>query len=508
MTSVETRTEATAPVPSPPPTSSASQRYRVVWRWHFYAGLFVAPVLLVLAITGSIYLFKEPFEEWRYQDVRTLAEPAATARPLSEQITAAQQVRPGTPVMSVIPPASPESTTRVILQGTDTGPFAQGISVYVNPGTAQVVGEIDDAATFMRVVRTIHGELMSGTAGDRVVEIAACWALILAATGTYLWWGGRRKRVKGAPVRKVRNGRAKLRRLHVTAGIGGGAVVVFLVLSGLPWSGVWGDGLQRIEAGTGSTYPSADDYPDTSTPLSGDLSANPDAKVPWAAERLPVPPSDNTPDTTSGNTSGNTPGDTSDDAHAGHGGAHGVLQPGALPVENALAAARPAIRRCPPAECDVKVLLPDGPEGVYTIVTDPRRDPADAQTLHVDQYSGKVLTSYGWDEYGVLAKAVEQGVALHEGRRYGVVNLLVMLGACLTIITLVVTGTWMWWKRRPRGRAGAPARATDRRTAYGVMAIMAVLGLLFPLAGLTMIVVLLVDWLVLRRIPKLARVFG
>ncbi|GAA1625101.1 PepSY domain-containing protein [Nonomuraea maheshkhaliensis] len=488
MTSVETRTEATAPIPSPPPTSSASQRYRVVWRWHFYAGVFVAPVLLVLAVTGSIYLFKEPFEEWRYQDVRTLAEPAASARPLSEQIAAAQQIRPGTPVMSVIPPTSPDRTTRVILQGADTGPFAQGISVYVNPGTAQVVGEIDDAATFMRVVRTIHGELMSGTVGDRVVEIAACWALILAATGTYLWWGGRRKRVKGAPVRKVRTGRAKLRRLHVTAGIGGGAVVVFLVLSGLPWSGVWGDGLQRIQDSTGSTAPSADDYPHTSTPLSGDLSANPDAKVPWAAERLPVPPSD--------------------DAHAGHGATHGGLQPGALPVENALAAARPAIRRCPPSECDVKVLLPDGPKGVYTIVTDPRRDPADAQTLHVDQYSGKVLTSYGWDEYGVLAKAVEQGVALHEGRRYGVVNLLVMLGACLTIITLVITGTWMWWKRRPRGRAGAPARATDRRSAYGVMVIMALLGLLFPLAGMTMIVVLLVDWLLVRRIPRLSRVFG
>ncbi|GAA2874361.1 hypothetical protein GCM10020220_074710 [Nonomuraea rubra] len=149
------------------PSPSSSQRYRAVWRWHFYAGLFVAPILLVLAVTGAVYLFKEPFEEWRYQDVRTLAEPAATARPLSEQIAAAQQARPGAPVMSVIPPASADRTTRVILQGTDTGPFAQGVSVYVDPGTATVVGQIDDGATFMRVVRTIHGELMSGTVGDR-----------------------------------------------------------------------------------------------------------------------------------------------------------------------------------------------------------------------------------------------------------------------------------------------------------------------------------------------------
>ncbi|MGN9841184.1 PepSY-associated TM helix domain-containing protein [Nonomuraea sp. H19] len=479
MTSVEARPEAALPAIAP--ARAPSQRYRAVWRWHFYAGLFVAPVLLVLAVTGSIYLFKEPFEEWRYQDVRTLAEPVAAARPLSEQVAAAQKALPGSAVMSVIPPPSPERTTRVILQGADTGPWAQGISVYVDPGTAAVVGQIDDGATFMRVVRTIHGDLMSGTVGDRIVEIAACWALILVATGTYLWWSGRRGRPK-AP----RSGRGRLRRLHILVGLGAGAAVVFLVISGLPWSGVWGDGLQQIQDRTGSTTPSADDFPHTSTPpLSGDLSANPDAKVPWAAERLPVPESG---------------------GHGAHGSGGGVLQPGAVPVETALAAARPAITAC--AECEVKVLLPDGPTGVYTIVADPRRDPSDARTLHVDQYSGKVLVSYGWAEYGTMAKLVEQGVALHEGRRYGPANLVVMLGACLALITLVVTGVWMWWKRRPRGRAGAPARPTDRRTAYGVMVIMALLGLLFPLAGVSMVAVLLLDWLVLRRVPALARIVG
>ncbi|MFI7700256.1 PepSY-associated TM helix domain-containing protein [Nonomuraea sp. NPDC049480] len=478
MTSVETRPTTALP---PAPAASSAQRYRAVWRWHFYAGLFVAPVLLVLAVTGSIYLFKEPFEEWRYQDVRALAEPVTAARPLSEQIAAAQSARPGSTVMSVIPPTAPDRTTRVILQGADAGPWAQGISVYVDPGTGKVVGQIDDGATFMRVVRTIHGELMSGTVGDRVVEIAACWALILVATGTYLWWSGRRTRKKA-----TRSPRGRLRRLHILVGVWSGVAVVFLVISGLPWSGVWGDGLQRIQERTGSTTPSAGDFPNTSTPpLSGDLSANPDAKVPWAAERLPVPESGE---------------------HAGHGSGGGVLQPGAVPVETALAAARPAIASC--AECEVKVLLPDGPTGVYTVVADPRRDPSEARTLHVDQYSGKVLVSYGWAEYGTMAKLVEQGVALHEGRRYGTANLVVMLGACLALITLVVTGVWMWWKRRPRGRAGAPARPTDRRTAYGVIAIMAVLGLLFPLAGATMVAVLLLDWLVLRRIPAVARFVG
>ena len=31
--------------------------YNLAWRWHFYAGLFVAPFMILLAITGIIYLF-------------------------------------------------------------------------------------------------------------------------------------------------------------------------------------------------------------------------------------------------------------------------------------------------------------------------------------------------------------------------------------------------------------------------------------------------------------------
>ncbi len=32
--------------------------YALAWRWHFYAGLFVAPFMILLALTGIVYLFK------------------------------------------------------------------------------------------------------------------------------------------------------------------------------------------------------------------------------------------------------------------------------------------------------------------------------------------------------------------------------------------------------------------------------------------------------------------
>ncbi|MDF5752810.1 PepSY domain-containing protein [Spongiactinospora sp. TRM90649] len=488
-----TATADPAEAPTPMPAPGSSGRYRVVWRWHFYAGLFTAPVLLVLAITGAIYLFKEPFENWRYADVRTLSAPVATALPLSTQIQAALAARPGSTLDGVIPPQAPDRTTRVVMAAGDpSNPFAQGISVYVHPGTGEVLGQIDDSATFMRVVRTVHGELMAGVTGDRIVETAACWALILVVTGAYLWWRGpARRRLPRSAWRPLKRGR--LRRVHAVTGAVAGVVLVFLVLSGLPWSGFWGDNLSRLQASIGSTSPDAAAFARESVPAK-ELTANPDTAVPWAAERLPVP--------------ADPGGGGGHGAHGSGTAGRGWSYPGSITAERALAAAAPEAGGCRQPGCELSVLPPAGPKGVYTVVATDVEDPALGRTVLVDQYSGKVLVDYGWEEYGLLAKAVEQGIAVHEGRRFGTANLLVMLGTCVALITLVVSGAWMWWKRRPRGRLAAPARTTDRRTAYGVLAVLAVLGVVFPLAGITMVAVLSLDRLVIRRIPKLNTLIG
>lgn len=38
--------------PTSPNEQQANRRYLTVWRWHFYAGLLVAPFLTLLAVTG------------------------------------------------------------------------------------------------------------------------------------------------------------------------------------------------------------------------------------------------------------------------------------------------------------------------------------------------------------------------------------------------------------------------------------------------------------------------
>jgi uncharacterized iron-regulated membrane protein len=67
--------------------------YRSVWRWHFYAGLFVIPFVLLLSLTGAVYLFKPQTDRWEERAFRDV--PAARAASPIAQVRAAQTAFPG-----------------------------------------------------------------------------------------------------------------------------------------------------------------------------------------------------------------------------------------------------------------------------------------------------------------------------------------------------------------------------------------------------------------------------
>lgn len=84
-----------------PPPAQARQSaigdrlYRIAWRWHFYAGMMIAPALIVVAATGAIYIFKDELEAVKYPGV-TYVEPAATRASYEQQIAAVRAAVPAT----------------------------------------------------------------------------------------------------------------------------------------------------------------------------------------------------------------------------------------------------------------------------------------------------------------------------------------------------------------------------------------------------------------------------
>ena len=64
------------------------------------------------------------------------------------------------------------------------------------------------------------------------------------------------------------------------------------------------------------------------------------------------------------------------------------------------------------------------------------------------------------------------------------------------------------WKRRPQGRLGVPPQPENKRVYIVLRSVAVVVGLLFPLTGLAIVVMLALDLLLIRWVPPLRRAFA
>ena len=199
------------------------------------------------------------------------------------------------------------------------------------------------------------------------------------------------------------------------------------------------------------------------------------------------------------------------DAHAEHRG-HSAQAGHAMPMDMPMPAGIPLqrvvdIARERGVAAGYGIALPSGMEGVYTISVFPD-DPRHDATLHIDQYSGKVLADVRWQDYNAVARSVQMGVVLHEGKLFGLGNQLLMLAVCLAILLSSASGLWIWWKRKPAGRLGVPPLRHELPRWKTGIAIMLALGVAFPLVGASLLLVWALDWLVLSRLPAVRRVLA
>nr|WP_210313947.1 PepSY domain-containing protein [Xanthobacter tagetidis] len=458
------------------PSWTAAAFYRAVWRWHFYAGLVCAPFLVVLAVTGAIYLFNDEINDLVYPDLR-FAAPSGHAATLEEMARSALSDYPGGKVTRIDTPRAEGRSVEIFV----TPAAGEPRRVFLDPGTGRVLGSYVYTRTLVGFADVAHGSLMLGTFGDAVVELAACWGFILSITGLYLWWPRGGRRIMSALVpRWSLSGRALWKEWHAAIGTWTAVLIMFLILTGLPWANIWGDLLRRGIDVAGIGYPASHrghGAAITSTPT---VKQATDGAGPWTMDNA-VPPQSG--------------------AHAHHGGpasgaTHGAARPvGVDRVAQVVAAQGMA--------APYRLNLPRGASGTYIVFSYPDQ-PEGQRTLYVDQYSGEVLDDVRFADYGIAAKAVELGVQLHMGNYFGRLNQIVMLVPCLGIIVLALTGPYMWWRRRPKGRLGAPkvlAVPSLRTLAILVLG----MGLVFPLAGASLLICLLVDHFARRPWRRLAR---
>ena len=260
------------------------------------------------------------------------------------------------------------------------------------------------------------------------------------------------------------------RDLHKTTGAILTPVLAFYLISGLLWTGVWGE--QFVQAW--STLRATNAAPSESRAHTHEtLNAGSSKVVPWNLEQTPLP---------------------SSSTHADH---------GRITLDAAIAVAqREGIGQ------RFWVGVPRGVDGIWTIaqtaMNEDITDPTQELTVHVDQNTGGVVGRGGWNDYSLMARAVAAGIPLHTGS-LGWWNLLGASLVCLSVVALSLSGLVMWWLRRPaRGwRLAAPPRPDPARVPLVTWATAVILSVLFPLAGATLVAVAILDWMLVRRVPAL-----
>lgn len=456
---------------------NAKARYFLAWRWHFYAGLFVIPFMLMLSLTGIVMLFDDEIEDFRYGEILTVT-PQETVQSVSKQMQAVIAQYPKASVTQFIAASEATVANRFNVRLAD----GKSILVAINPYTAEVLGEIDRSNSWYQLANDIHGTLLIGTWGDYLIEVSASLGILLLVSGIYLWLPtDNAAKAAFLKVRLTSGTRTMLRDLHANLGGVLSIVLLLFLLSGLAWAGVWG--AKMVQGwNTFPTFYTWGEKPQ-SVQTHASLNHGSEEELPWNLEQAPLPQSQS--------------------HHGGHEHSEVSYDAGnTIDIDSVISQAQQL------GFGRFKVFLPQSSTGVYTIaansmagdVTDPRED----RTTHIDQYSGKVLVDVTWQDYSLMAKLMASGVSLHQGD-LSVINKVLNLLFCLAFIAISVTGAIMWWLRRPsqHNKLGVPARFEQEGIWKVGLVSVVVISLCFPLAGVTIIATLLFDAFVVSRSTRL-----
>lgn len=457
--------------------SDEKRFYRAVWRWHFYAGLFAIPFLLMLSVTGIIYLFKPQLDALMYSEL-VFVSPRSQTASADDQLMAVQMAYVGSTIKAYSPAPAADRSAKFDITASDK----RNLFVFVDPYDARVIGDYDADNNLQNYAVLLHGELMIGRVGDTLVELAACWALVLMITGLYMWFPRSGSGIRGTllPRLLTKSKRIFWRDIHSTIGFYGSLLVIFMIFTGLFWTGFWGEKFASVW----SDFPPQKDAGSvSSTVVTGSLNTTADKKIAWAAEQMPMPESHGAHD---------------------HSKMMTAIQNGAPMSKGIDLSTVENIAKQNNLIAGYSIMFPQKETGVFTISA-PLGDPYGQRTIHVDRFSGEILANVGWQDYAAVPKTVTLGISLHEGLVFGIWNQILMLLAALTVFTLAVSGTIMWWRRRPSGKLGAPPPPEDHRIWKTAVIVIVLMGILFPLVGISLIVVLLLDYLVISRVPVFKR---
>lgn len=406
---------------------------RWFWKWHVIAGLLSLPVMLLLCITGILYLFKADFNDFMYGDIYTIQAPENIAQTQIDYNQQLETVKSSTDlhVTQVILPESTQQAVAYRLHGKK-GDHTRNL-IYVNPYTSEITGQVNQRDTLMYKVRKLHGELLLNTAGTYVVELVASWFLVLIITGIYVWWPANRLGTFSLAgfftIRTKKGKRLFFRDLHAVGSFWLSLVMAVILAGGMPWTEFFGDNLKKVQEETNTGYPKHwnNSRGLQSTPINSALSLN--DIVDMAQDQ-------------------NLPG-------------------------------------------KIIIKLPTNAEQVFSL-TNISFWLSDQRVMHFDQYSGDLIKESTWEDVGILMDLRQIAMRFHQGE-YGLINWLAILMIVLTFTLATIAALVSYLIRKPNGRWGIPTVPESFSVSYGLAIVILFLGIIFPMFGGSLLLIIFIE---------------
>ena len=475
--------------------------WRRLWRLHFLSGFVIAPVLIWFAFTGLIVLYTDVIHE-KFSGSEFTVDVGSSEVSLDVQLQTILDQKPGYTFDAVTPGREPSRSNLFNMSDADGG----SREVFVDQYQGTIVGDRPSGKDLVAFANNTHGSILprqfampipsltgvfgEGPAfrtveiGEVVVEIVAGWGLVLAVSGIYLWWPRRNSKKRKFIPRFARGGRPMWRDLHASGGTVLSVGLVFFVVTGLPWATFWGNEFQTVAS---KLTPNTENFweyagPSSVLPQVGDLTRD-GVRIPWASGTDTIPTSDG--------------GNQHDHGDMDHSMEMPAPAPAALVGLEAVYRAaqdegmKPGFTIVPPVDS----LDDEGSTlyGAYTVFNPWPSSLGEQGALYLDQFSAKTLGRSDADTWGGLQRLAEFGVQTHMGTQFGLLNRIFLTLVCLLVIWSILTAVVMWWRRRRPGSLGVPRRPVDRQTQKAVGITAVVLGIIYPLWGMSAMLLLGLD---------------
>lgn len=423
--------------------------YKAFWKWHFYAGIITTPTLIIVSLTGALYVYQDNFRHYtkpflfqkpdankpilNFTDLTKAAEKHIAKLSKDNQLT----------VIDI-------SKNRKIVRLRYLTKDKKTKFMTLDHNTGEVLKNQGEEKDIFDIAIALHSSLYLGKFGRFLVEISTSWAMILILTGILLWWpvkttdseGNTSRRVRGVyTIRFKGNKYVTYRDLHTVPGFYFSILMALVALTGLVFTLLFGT---AFRVGTLMLDPAL--KPFMNPPKSRVVMTN-------EAQRQKVYSIINT-----------------------------------------------HIEQNFDKDYFTRVTFPQKPDASISVLAFKRNLGSDTKFRIFDQYSGEILDKIDIENVRMFSKILVYALPIHIGTILGEPTKALALITCLMITWMCISGIIMWFKRKKEGSWGFP-KSKKLEKSKSLSVTIAILGIVFPAFGLSLIMAVFIN-LIYKKIRK------